>query len=36
MIANVHVYPNAAHNPTTTAICITKDGSSKLYEIKKN
>ena len=24
--SKVHVYPNAAHNPTTTAICITKDG----------
>lgn len=27
--SNVHVYPNAAHNPVTTGLCITKDGSIK-------
>ena len=31
----VHVYPNAAHNPTGTFLCITKDGSIKFMRLRK-
>ena len=33
--SNVHVYPNAAHNPVGTFLCITKDGSIKYNRLRK-
>ena len=33
--SNVHVYPNAAHNPVGTFLCITKDGSIKYKRLRK-
>ena len=34
--SNVHIYPSAWHNPTRTAICITKDGSIKYDKPNQN
>ena len=34
--SKVHVYPNAAHNPVDTTICITKDGSISFMRSRKN
>ena len=33
--SNVHVYPNAAHNPVGTFLCTTKDGSIKYNRLRK-
>lgn len=33
--SNVHVYPNAAHNPVGTFLCITKDGTIKFMRLRK-
>jgi len=33
--SSVHVYPNAAHNPTGTVLCITKDGLLKYNGLRK-
>ena len=33
--SEVHVYPNAAHNPSSTTLCITKDGSIKFMRLRK-
>ena len=33
--SNVHVYPNAAHNPVGTFLCITKDGTIKYNRLRK-
>ncbi len=33
--SKVHVYPNAAHNPVDTTICITKDGSVSYMRTRK-
>ena len=33
--SNVHVYPNAAHNPVGTFLCITKDGTIKYNGLRK-
>ena len=33
--SKVHVYPNAAHNPVDTTICITKDGSISFMRTRK-
>ena len=33
--SSVHVYPNAAHNPTGTVLCITKDGLLKYNKLRK-
>lgn len=33
--SNVHVYPNAAHNPVGTHLCITKDGTIKFMQLRK-
>ena len=34
--SNVHIYPSAWHNPTRTAVCITKDGSISYYRPNQN
>ncbi|MDC0850902.1 prepilin-type N-terminal cleavage/methylation domain-containing protein [Candidatus Pelagibacter sp.] len=34
--SNVHIYPSAWHNPTRTAICITKDASIKYDKPNQN
>ena len=33
--SNVHVYPNAAHNPTNTVLCITQDDSIIYNRLRK-
>ena len=33
--SSVHVYPNAAHNPVGTTICITKDGTISYMKLRK-
>ena len=33
--SNVHVYPNAAHNPTATVLCLTKDNTLKYNRLRK-
>ena len=33
--SNVHVYPNAAHNPTSTVLCITQDDSIIYNRLRK-
>ena len=33
--SNVHVYPNAAHNPTATVLCLTKDNSISYMRTRK-
>ena len=33
--SSVHVYPNAAHNPSSSVICITKDGTIKYMRVRK-
>ena len=33
--SSVHVYPNAAHNPTGTVLCITRDGLLKYNRLRK-
>lgn len=33
--SNVHVYPNPAHNPVGTFLCITKDGTIKFMRLRK-
>ena len=33
--SNVHVYPNAAHNPPFTVLCITQDNSIKYMRLRK-
>ena len=33
--SSVHVYPNAAHNPVETTICITKDGTISYMKLRK-
>ena len=33
--SEVHVYPNGAHNPSSTSLCITKDGSIKFMRLRK-
>jgi len=33
--SNVHVYPNGAHRPGSSIICITKDGTIKLMQLRK-
>ena len=33
--SEVHVYPNGAHNPSGTFLCITKDGSIKFMRLRK-
>jgi len=34
--SDVHIYPSAWHNPTRTAVCITKDGSISYYRPNQN
>jgi prepilin-type N-terminal cleavage/methylation domain-containing protein len=34
--SSVHVYPSAGHNPSRTAVCITKDGSIKYDKPNQN
>ena len=34
--SDVHIYPSACHNPTRTAVCITKDGSISYYRPNQN
>ena len=33
--SSVHVYPNGAHNPGSSVICITKDGTIKYMRVRK-
>ena len=33
--SSVHVYPNAAHNPTSTVLCLTKDNSISYMRLRK-
>jgi prepilin-type N-terminal cleavage/methylation domain-containing protein len=33
--SSVHVYPNAAHNPTATVLCLTKDNSISYMRLRK-
>ena len=33
--SSVHVYPNAAHNPTATVLCLTKDNSISYMRTRK-
>jgi len=33
--SDVHVYPNGAHNPSGTFLCITKDASIKFMRLRK-
>ena len=33
--SNVHVYPNAAHNPPFTVLCLTKDNSISYNRLRK-
>ena len=33
--SNVHVYPNAAHNPSNTVLCLTKDNSISYMRLRK-
>ena len=33
--SNVHVYPNAAHNPPFTVLCLTKDNSISYMRLRK-
>ena len=33
--SNVHVYPNAAHNPTNTVLCLTKDNNISYMRLRK-
>ena len=33
--SNVHVYPNAAHNPTNTVLCLTRDNSISYMRLRK-
>ena len=33
--SNVHVYPNAAHNPSSTVLCLTKDNSISYMRLRK-
>ena len=33
--SSVHVYPNAAHNPPWTVICLTKDNSISFMRLRK-
>ncbi|MDB2499976.1 type II secretion system GspH family protein [Candidatus Pelagibacter bacterium] len=33
--SNVHVYPNAAHNPPYTVLCLTKDNSISYNRLRK-
>ena len=33
--SNVHVYPNAAHNPSTTVLCLTRDNSISYMRLRK-
>ena len=33
--SSVHVYPNGAHNPSSSVICITKDGTIKYMRVRK-
>jgi len=34
--SDIHIYPSAWHNPTRTAVCITKDGSISYYRPNQN
>ena len=34
-VSPVQVYPNGAHNPSATYLCITKDGSIKFMRLRK-
>ena len=34
--SDVHIYPSAWHNPSRTAVCITKDGSISYYRPNQN
>ena len=34
--SSVHIYPSAWHNPSRTAVCITKDGSISYYRPNQN
>ena len=34
-VSNVHVYPNAAHNPVGTFLCITNDGTFLFNRLRK-
>ena len=33
--SNAHVYPNAAHNPPYTVLCLTKDNSISYNRLRK-
>ena len=33
--SNVHVYPNAAHNPSNTVLCLTRDNSISYMRLRK-
>ncbi len=33
--SSVHVYPNAAHNPTATVLCLTKDNTLSYMRLRK-
>tara|TARA_B110001469_G_C9547751_1_gene271824 strand:- start:187 stop:870 length:684 start_codon:yes stop_codon:yes gene_type:complete len=33
--SNVHVYPNAAHNPYATVLCLTRDNSISYMRLRK-
>jgi len=33
--SNVHVYPNATHNPTNTVLCLTKDNNISYMRLRK-
>ena len=33
--SSVHVYPNAAHNPSATVLCLTKDNSISYMRLRK-
>jgi len=33
--SNVHVYPNAAHNPNNTVLCLTRDNSISYMRLRK-